>query len=250
MSLADGSSRPYHVNVNSQSLHARRAPRRRARKLTTQVRRDQIARAALQLIAAHGVGRLSLDALAKQVGLVPSGIYRHFKGREDVLDAALEHLGARLRHNLELVAGETEDPLERIHRLLIRHVRLIRENQAIPRIIFSEEVYGGHSDRKARVRSIIGRYLDGVARFVREGQAQGRIRPDLDPRTAAVAFLGLFQPAAILWHLSDGDFPVTRQTEQAWRIYRVGIAAGEPSSARTAGVKSTGASRTRRKEAS
>ncbi|MGE5177794.1 MAG: TetR/AcrR family transcriptional regulator [Bacteroidota bacterium] len=195
----------------------------RARKLTTEVRRDQIARAALQLIAARGVRGLSLETLAKKVGIVPSGIYRHFRGREEVLDATLEHLGARLHHNLDLVAAETEDPLERIHRLLIRHVRLIRENQAIPRIIFSEEVYGRHSARKARVRAIIGRYLEGVAGFVREGQAAGRIRRDLDARAAAVAFLGLFQPAAILWHLSDGDFPVTRQTEQAWRIYRAGI---------------------------
>lgn len=205
----------------------------RAKKLTTEVRRDQIARAALQLVAAHGVSGLSLESLAKEVGLVPSGIYRHFKGREEVLDATLEHLGARLHHNLDLAARVTADPLERVHQLLRRHVRLIRENMAIPRIIFSEEVYGGHPDRKARVRAIITRYLEGIAGFIREGQRQGRIRPDVDPRAAAVSFLGLFQPAAILWHLNDGDFAITRYTERAWGIYRAGIVAAGPRAGRT-----------------
>jgi AcrR family transcriptional regulator len=195
----------------------------RAEKLTTEVRQDQIAEAALQLIAAEGVSGLSLAGIARRVGLVPSAIYRHYRSKDEVLDAAIDHLGARLHHNLDLAAEESPDPLERLHDLLTRHVRLIRENQAIPRIIFSEAVYGGHTERKRKVRGIITRYMDGIAAFVREGQAQRRIRPDLDPGVAAVHFLGLILPAAILWHLNDGRFDVTRQVERAWRTFRAGI---------------------------
>ena len=197
----------------------------RAEKLGTKVRQDQIAGAALQLIGAHGVRGFSLAMLARRVGLVPSAIYRHFGSKEEVLDAALDHLGSRLHHNLELVTEDASDPLERLHALLVRHVRLIRENQAIPRIIFSEEVFSGNTERKAKVRGIIRRYLEGVAETVREGQEQARIRADVDPRVVAVHFLGLIQPAAILWHLSDGRFDVTRQTERAWQLFRDGIEA-------------------------
>lgn len=195
----------------------------RAEKLATEVRQDQIARAALQLIAAEGMQGLSLAAIARRVGLVPSAIYRHYRSKDEVLDATIDHLGARLHHNLDLVAGESTDPLDRLHGLLTRHVALIRENQAIPRIIFSEAVYGGHPDRKQKVRGIITRYTEGIAAFVREGQAQRRIRPDVDPGAAAVHFLGLILPAAILWNLTDGRFDVTRQVERAWRTYRSGM---------------------------
>ncbi|HEY6572448.1 MAG TPA: helix-turn-helix domain-containing protein, partial [Candidatus Eisenbacteria bacterium] len=61
----------------------------RTRKLATEVRRDQIAAAALQIIAAHGVRGLSLAAVARRVGLVPSAIYRHFAGKDEILDATL-----------------------------------------------------------------------------------------------------------------------------------------------------------------
>jgi AcrR family transcriptional regulator len=195
----------------------------RAERLDTRTRRDQIARAALQLIAAKGLRALSMAGLARQVGLVPSAIYRHFAGKDEVLDATLEHLGQRLLSNVGLAAEETEDPVERLRRLLSRHVRLIRENQAIPRVIFSEGIYGDRPERKARVHGIITRYIDHIAGFVLDGQRAGRIRRDLDPHVTAVTFLGLILPAAVLWHLSDGGFDVTRQSERAWKIFRAGI---------------------------
>jgi len=195
----------------------------RAERLDTRIRKDQIAQAALQLIAAKGVRALSIAGVARKVGLVPSAIYRHFASKDEVLDATLEHLGQRLLSNVHLAAEETEDPVERLRRLLARHVRLIRENQAIPRVIFSEGIYGDRPERKARVHGIITRYIDHIAGFVLEGQRAGRIRRDLDPHVAAVTFLGLILPAAVLWHLSGGEFDVTRQSERAWKIFRAGI---------------------------
>jgi AcrR family transcriptional regulator len=195
----------------------------RAEHLDTKIRKDQIAQAALSLIAAKGLRALSVAAVARQVGLVPSAIYRHFASKDAVLDATLEHLGQRLLSNIHLAAEETRDPVERLHRLLIRHVRLIRENQAIPRVIFSEGIYGDRPERKARVHGIITRYIDHIAQFVLEGQRAGRIRRDVDPRVTAVTFLGLILPAAVLWHLSDGGFDVTRQAERAWKIFRAGL---------------------------
>ena len=45
-------------------------------KLQTRIRREQIAEAALQLVAGEGVKRLSIAAVARRVGLVASGKLR------------------------------------------------------------------------------------------------------------------------------------------------------------------------------
>ncbi len=71
-------------------------------------------------------------------------------------------------------------------------------------------------------------YLDKVADIVRKGQAEGRIRNDLDASTVAVMFLGLIQPAAILSHMSEGEFDVTGHTERAWEIFVEAIRRDEP----------------------
>jgi AcrR family transcriptional regulator len=205
-----------------------------AGRLDTRIRREQIAQAALALIAAKGMRGLSLAAVAKQVGLVPSAIYRHFESKDRLVDVAMEHLGERLLSNVHVVEEETRDPIERLHRLLARHMRLIGENQAVPRIIFTEGVYGGRTERKERVHTVITRYIEHIAQFVLDGQRSGRIRSDLDPRAAAVTFLGLILPPAVLWHLSDGGFDPVRQSERGWSIFRAGIEAPRKASTRTA----------------
>ena len=67
------------------------------------------------------------------------------------------------------------------------------------------------------------RYLGGVADIIRAGQREGSIRRNLQPDALSVMFRGLIQPAAILWHMSDGHFDVTKQTERAWRVFRAAI---------------------------
>lgn len=194
-------------------------------KLTHSERREQIAQAALHLIATQGLSGLSMAALARSVGLVPSAIYRHFRGKEDILDAVVDALRQRLLRNVRRVTEEAEDPLEQLKRLLALHVRLILEHHSLPRVLFSGEIYAGHPDRKARLFEAVSAYLGEVAAIVRRGQEQHRIREEVNPETAAVLFLGVIQPAAILRHLSDGEFDAAKHVERAWPLFRQAIAA-------------------------
>jgi AcrR family transcriptional regulator len=197
-------------------------------KLDTRARREQIADAALNLIANEGVRRLSIAAVARRVGLVPSGIYRHFKNKGEVLDAALDLLKKKMLSGVEAAKEDTTDPLDRLRCLLQRHVRIIREGPAFPRIVFSDEVFSGHPERKARVRRIVVGYLAEVEQLVRDGQQQGVIRTELPPKTIAVMFLGMIVPAGILWHLTEGGFNVTQHAGRAWQIFRRAIATETP----------------------
>ena len=74
-----------------------------AEKLDTEIRQDQIAGAALEMLGTRGVHELSMADIARRVGLVPSAIYRHFRGKDDVLDAVLDLIGQRLLSNVQAV---------------------------------------------------------------------------------------------------------------------------------------------------
>ena len=69
-------------------------------------------------MAAEGLKRLSIAAVARRVGLVPSGIYRHFKSKDEMLDAVLDLLEKRLRANVEAARAESAEPLDRLRSLL------------------------------------------------------------------------------------------------------------------------------------
>lgn len=196
-----------------------------AEKLHTEVRQDQFAQAALGLVASHGLKGLSVARVAHRVGVVPSAVYRHFSSKDELLDAVLAVIRDRLAHNVEKVSQECKDSLECLRRLLMLHAQLIRENQGIPRIVFSEEIFNGNPRRKSAVHEIVKGYLKRVADMVKRGQKEGQIRGDLDPSTLSLMFLGLVQPAAILWQLSDGGIDVTKHAERAWQIFAEAIRA-------------------------
>jgi AcrR family transcriptional regulator len=196
-------------------------------KLDTEIRKEQIALAALSLVASQGLRAVTVTRVAKLVGLVPSALYRHFKSKDQIIDAVLDLLESRLTSNLATVQEEAGDPIEKLRKLLMRHVQMILEYQAVPRILFSEEVFNGRPERKSRLLGIFTMFLDGVADMIRRGQEQGQIRQDRDAKSLATMFMGLFQPPVLLWHLSNGQFDLIRQVDLAWGTFADAITSRE-----------------------
>ena len=85
--------------------------------------------------------------------------------------------------------------------------------------MFAEEIYEGKPARRRAMYQTIQAYLARVGEIVEHGQATGAIRKDVEPATAAVMFLGLVQPAAILWSMSGGKFDVAAHSGRAWKVY-------------------------------
>ena len=178
------------------------------------------------MIASHGLRRLNVAAVARRVGLVPSGIYRHFHSKDEILNAVLDRIRQRLMENVRAACEEHADPLECLRDVLMRHIRFIREGRAIPRIIFSDDFHGGKAKLKGKVLDIFSQYSGQLADIVRRGQEQGVVRGDLDPATVAMMVFGIVLPAGILWHLTEGGFDVTRNAARAWDMVRRAIVPG------------------------
>jgi AcrR family transcriptional regulator len=189
-------------------------------------RREQIAEAALEVIAKRGTRSLSVVEVARRTGIVPSAIYRHFHGKEEILSAAIERMGERLLENVAHAAAGKGGAVDRLRSLLRSHVRTIRQGFAGPRIIFAEGIDGGGVSHRMEVYHVIRRYLDGVAEIVRRGQQDGDLKEELDPGSTAVHFLGLVQPAATLWYLSAGKFDADLYADRSFDQFAASIRAG------------------------
>lgn len=197
----------------------------RARKTATTLRREQIITAALELIAAEGVYALSMGGIARRVGIVPSALYRHFDSKDEVLDAVLDSIQRRLLDNVSRVRRDTPGALERLRRILMRHARMLSETRTIPHIVFSDGIYTGHPERKAKVAGVITGFLGSIEAIIAEGQADGTIRGDVAPATAAVMFIGMVLPAAVLWNVTEGTFDMSAHAASAWPAFKRCIAA-------------------------
>lgn len=63
---------------------------KRAPRLSTAARHDQILESAARLILAESVGRCTLETVAAAAGISKALIYRHFNSREELLRAVME----------------------------------------------------------------------------------------------------------------------------------------------------------------
>ena len=194
-----------------------------AEKKGTEIRQEEIILAALTLVANQGVKFMTIERIARIVGIVPSAIYRHFNNKSEILKAVLEMIGNRMKKNAIEAEQENGNSLSAIRSLLMRQVQLIMEFSAIPQILFSEEVYRENQELKSALHNMIMSYINALAEIVKKGQEDGWIRTDMEPQRIAIMFLGLFQPSAFLYHLSDGRFDIVKQVDLTWKIFRKAI---------------------------
>lgn len=188
-------------------------------KLPTAVRKEQIIETVLRILGDNDIKKLKMTYIAENMGLAPSALYRHFKSRDAILSAILEHIRTRLYLNLENVRQLTDNAVDRLRELLFRHARMISEQQGIPRIVFSDELWGQKRERRQKMYRIVTGYLAEIEDIVREGQDKGHIRKNIDAHVAAKMFFGIVQPAALLWHMSERQFDLDKHIADGWSVF-------------------------------
>lgn len=185
-----------------------------------EIRREEIAAAALDVVAAHGISGMTVERVARLVGVVPSALYRHFGSKAEILDAVLDMLAGRMADNVRRAReGAPDNALEALRLLLLRQVGMILHLQALPRILFSDQIFAGDPGRRDRLHAVLSGFIVEVEGLVRQGQEQGLVRAELSPSDAGVMFIGLYAPLAILYHASQGARDITAQAERNWRIF-------------------------------
>jgi AcrR family transcriptional regulator len=82
-------------------------------------REQKILEAAEKLFSERSFDGVGIDAIGKEAGIVGSGIYRHFKGKQEILAALIDQATDELLLNL---AAPTGDPFEDLRILVTGHV--------------------------------------------------------------------------------------------------------------------------------
>jgi AcrR family transcriptional regulator len=147
---------------------ARRLRRDERRELT----RAQLLDAAERVFARDGLRGASIEAIAEEAGYSHGAIYSNFKGKEDLfLVLVEERIDARLAQVYEAADDEMSrgsEPLEAARRFvsMLQHERdavlLLVDfwNQAVRDPTAATQF----AERHARMRTLIGRIVEGVAR--------------------------------------------------------------------------------------
>ena len=189
----------------------------RSRK-STEVRKEEIVRAALAIVEQRGLDKLNINDIAAKIELVPAAIYRHFTGREEIVAALIEYIDKRLRNNLSQVDIVTGTPIAKLKALFELQVSLLKEEAAIPRVLYFLLSSDRNLKLKASMLSAVSFYVQQVKKLLLQGQEKGEISLDIDVMAAAMMFLGMVQPLAIMSQVNKEV--LDRYPHKLWQNYQ------------------------------
>ncbi len=84
--------------------------------------RDLILDAAERLLSRFGYTKMTMDDLAREVGIGKGTLYLHFPSKEEVVLSRLDRLIDRLIEELSAIAATDRDPAEKLREMLVTRV--------------------------------------------------------------------------------------------------------------------------------
>lgn len=169
----------------------REIPRRK----TAEQRRQDILKAALKIFAEKGYNGSTTAEIARAAEVAEGTIFRHFSTKKELLIAVLEP--KILDGLIKLDQEYAEDtPTEFFRRFLKNRMELIKDNEALIRLMFAEAQY--HIEvRESLFKGILGQGISIIRPWFEKGIERGDFRalpflPTMQSFMGMIMFYGLF----------------------------------------------------------
>lgn len=170
-------------------------------------RKQRILAVAQRLLTRNGWRNTTLAQIAGEAGVTPAGLLHHFSSKEQLLHAVLDARDqdddshADRAGDLMAQISQVADRFDRAPELVGTFTVLLVEN-ILPDAPLHDRMLARHREA-----------VDIVAQLIRNGQADGRYRPDIDPTIKAVEILAFVHGMETTW-LLDPSIPLTEVFKQ------------------------------------
>jgi AcrR family transcriptional regulator len=173
-------------------------------------RREQILDAALRVFSEKGFAGASIRDIAREVGVTEGLLYHYFESKEQLMHACWKERSWRA--HLEKILEESGGVAiaEVLRNLIGDFLNTLREHAPLVRMCSSEMQRNPEMAEYQR-----GRIADNAAligEFLRQRQAAGEIRPDIDVNTPGSLLMGCAYSLFVMWG-DSGDEEWQRSVE-------------------------------------
>lgn len=174
------------------------------------IKEDQILKAALELFQQHGISKVTMDDVAKAIGMGRSSLYYYYKSKEEIFDAVMDMEIAEILADTGRAVNEVSSVEEKIRVFCITKINTHLRKKVVYNALeagMDAEALHAHAKIKQGVHQ---RYMKQEGALLRqiltEGIARGELRdsPDLDTLIFVLltALRGLKKEMVIEWRAS------------------------------------------------
>lgn len=150
-------------------------------------KRQSIQEAVIQLMCREGLGAVTMERVAQEVGIAKGTVYLHYRDKQALLEAVKETALSPMMERLDQLFDSELDPLRKLEAYSLRYLGYFDERRDLFRILLYErEVTRASAQRFRgdRYRHLVER----TARVIRDGIDGGVFR-DVDAGKTAAMFV-------------------------------------------------------------
>jgi len=154
---------------------------------------DRILQAGRELFAEDGYENTTTSAIARRAGTSESQLIKHFGSKEGLLEGIFDRAWQRMAQGVSQVQDGGAPPLERLRGLTELMIGALERDKQLRTLMLLEGRRirkHGHMVLMTRGFQAVLGVLDGI---LRELQADGKLRPDLNPQAVRSALIGAFE---------------------------------------------------------
>ena len=171
---------------------------------------ERILAAAEELFAEHGFEAVSINSIAARAGVSKANVFHHFNSKDALYIAVLREACRDSTQNLDHLQHDERPFPERLADFAREHLNHILERQRVTRLIQREVMYNDPGRAQNLAERVFGDKFQRLVEILRDGQARGELRSDVDAAMVATLLIGanvfFFQAQALLRHFPQVTF--------------------------------------------
>lgn len=164
---------------------------------------------------------LTIGNLARAVGVSEGAIYRHFRGKKQILAGLIEEIDRNLARRIDLIDGDPESGLTRLEGVLRANVAPSTVT-GVSFMVIAEVLMNGDDELRQLMQAAVDKYMSMIEAQLAVGIQKGEVRPDVDLKAAALQFYGLIQAVNTLNHFGSEELPVGN-SKLLWQVFTRGV---------------------------
>ena len=151
--------------------------------------RDAILDATNRLLARYGYRKMTMDDLAREVGIGKGTLYLYFSGKQEIALSHIDHIVERLKEKLLTIAREDAPAGERLREMLVTRVLFRFDSVQHYTESLNDLLAELRPQLLARRRRYFGEEAQVFAEVIAEGQASRAFKPGDAHETAHLLLL-------------------------------------------------------------
>ena len=174
-------------------------------------RQLEIIEAAGEILTESGLAGLTTKNLAAKMGFAESALYRHFKGKEEIIVTMLQYLAADMDKRLTACVAKLEDPVEKLKAVFNNQFDFFEKHPHFLVAVFSEGLLEESKQINAVIMQIMATKRKHLLPIIKQGQYEGIIETSASAEDILHIIMGSFRLHMLQWRITAFSFDVKQK---------------------------------------